>query len=305
MIWFVGRRLLWSILVLWVVYTLTFALLRSAPGGPFDGERQLDPQVKAAVERKFHLDEPLARQYFRLLLDFARFEPVPCLRLPDYTVQEVIAAGLPISAALGILALSWALLLGVTVGVISAVRRGSISDVVLRTLSTAGIALPNFVVAALAILLFVFLWPLFPSGGWGTLRQLVLPAVCLGAPYAAYIARLTRSSMLDVLSADYVRTARAKGLPKRSVIFRHALRGALLPVVSFLGPATAGVLTGSLVIEQIFFVPGIGVHFVQAANQRDYTLAMGVVLLYTLVLCLMNLLVDMAYAVLDPRIEME
>jgi oligopeptide transport system permease protein len=305
MIAFVVRRLLWSLLVLWVVFTLTFALLRSAPGGPFDSERQPDPQVKAAIEKKFHFDEPLVVQYLRLLKDFALFEPVPCYRLPDYSVSEVMAAGLPVSAALGILALSFALTLGVTAGVLSAVRRGSFADVALRTMATAGIALPNFVVAAIVILLFVFLWPLFPAGGWGTLKQLVLPACCLGAPYAAYIARLTRSSMLDVLSQDYVRTARAKGLAKRSVVFRHALRGALLPVVSFLGPATAGVLTGSLVIEQIFFIPGIGVHFVQAANQRDYTLAMGVVLLYTVVLCLMNLLVDLAYAVLDPRIELK
>jgi oligopeptide transport system permease protein len=180
-----------------------------------------------------------------------------------------------------------------------------VADVALRSAATLGIALPNFVIAGLAIILFVFLIPVFPAAGWGSVRQLVLPALCLGAPYAAYVARIMRTSMLDVLSQDYIRTARAKGLSRRQVVLRHALPGALLPVVSFLGPATAGILTGSLVIERIFFIPGLGSHFVQAALDRDYTLAMGLVLLFTVLLYTMNMLVDMAYALLDPRIELE
>jgi oligopeptide transport system permease protein len=173
------------------------------------------------------------------------------------------------------------------------------------TLATVGFALPNFVIAGLMLLAFVFWLPLFPAAGWGSARQLVLPAFCLGAPYAAYIARLVRTGMLDVLGQDYIRTAVAKGLPRRVVIVRHALRCALLPLVSFLGPATAGVLTGSLVVERVFAIPGLGVHFVQAATQRDQTLAMGMILLYCALLSAINLLVDLAYALLDPRIELE
>jgi oligopeptide transport system permease protein len=197
------------------------------------------------------------------------------------------------------------MLLGITAGVVSAVYRGSAGDLTLRSVATAGIALPNFVIAGLAIILFVFLLPVFPAAGWGSVRQLVLPAFCLGAPYAAYVARIMRTSMLDVLSQDYIRTARAKGLTQRQVVLRHALPGALLPIMSFLGPATAGILTGSLVVERIFYIPGLGSHFVQAALDRDYTLAMGLVLLYTVLLYTMNVLVDISYALLDPRIELE
>jgi oligopeptide transport system permease protein len=190
-------------------------------------------------------------------------------------------------------------------GIVSAVHRGSTADVVLMTAATIGIALPSFVIASLAILLFVFLIPLFPAAGWGSLQQLVLPAICLGALYAAEIARITRTGMLDTLSQDYIRTARAKGLGQAAVVLRHALPGTLLPVVSFLGPATAGILTGSIVIEKIFAIPGLGWHFVQAALQRDYLLEMGLVLLYTALLYTMNFLVDLSYAILDPRVELK
>ena len=226
-------------------------------------------------------------------------------KLGDYTVNRVIAEGLPISAALGLLALAFALSLGLVAGITSASRRGSIPDLVLMTLATIGIALPNFVIAGLAILLFVFLIPIFPAAGWGSFDQLVLPALCLGAPHAADVARITRTSMLDVLSQDHIRTARAKGLSRARVIWGHALPAALLPVVSYLGPAAAYILTGSLVIEQIFAIPGLGSHFVEAALQRDYTLAMGCVLLYTVILFTMNMLVDLSYTVLDPRVELD
>jgi oligopeptide transport system permease protein len=188
-------------------------------------------------------------------------------------------------------------------GIVSAVSRGTSGDVVLMSVATLGIALPNFVVAGFAIILFVFLIPLFPAAGWGSIKQLILPAFCLGAPYAAYIARIARTGMLDVLSQDYIRTARAKGLAPWTVVFRHALPTAMLPVVSFLGPATAGILTGSPVVEQIFAIPGLGWHFVQSAIQRDYTLSMGLVLLYTALLYSMNFLVDLSYGFIDPRVE--
>jgi oligopeptide transport system permease protein len=229
----------------------------------------------------------------------------PSYKLEDYTVNEVIAQGFPVSASLGIFALMFALALGLTAGVISAIERHSFYDVAVMALATLGIAVPNFVLASLAIIVFVFLLGWFPAAGWGSVQQLVLPALCLGAPFAGYIARLTRTGMLEVLGLDYIRTAYAKGLSHRRVVLRHALRGAIVPVVSFLGPATAGILTGSLVLERIFALPGMGSHFIEAATQRDYTLAMGMVLVYTFLLFVMNTLVDLSYALIDPRVKIK
>ena len=278
--------------------------MRAVPGGPFDSERNLPPEIEANMMRRYHLDDPLWNQYWRQLSNTIQGDLGDCYRR-DLPVDRYIREGLPVSAALGLLALVFSMVLGITAGIVSAVYRGSVSDLALRSVATVGIALPNFVVAGLAIIGFVFLFPVFPAAGWGSVRQLILPAFCLGAPYAAYVARIMRTSMLDVLSQDYIRTARAKGLTKRQVVLRHALPGALLPIMSFLGPATAGILTGSLVIERIFYIPGLGSHFVQAALDRDYTLAMGLVLLYTVLLYTMNVLVDISYALLDPRIELE
>jgi len=303
--WFLLRRLGWMAITLWVVFTASFFLMKAVPGGPLDRERALDPEIEKNLRARYHLDEPLLQQYVRELGNVLRGDLGVSYRLVDFRVNEIIAQGFPISASLGIVALGFALVLGLSAGIVSAVRRGSVADVGLMAAATVGIALPNFVIAGILIILLVFLWPLFPAAGWGTPAHLVLPAFCLGAPYAAYIARLTRSSMLDVLSQDYIRTAYAKGLPGRTVVLRHALRAAMLPVVSFLGPAIAGILIGSLVVEQIFAVPGLGFHFVQAATQRDYTLAMGLVLLYTTLLYTMNLLVDLSYAYLDPRVKLE
>lgn len=292
------------IVTLWVVFTVSFFLMRAVPGGPFDSERNLPPEIEANMMRRYHLDDPLWKQYWRQLSNIAWGDLGDCFRR-DLPVDRYIREGLPVSAALGLFALVFSMLLGITAGIVSAVYRGSVSDLTLRSVATVGIALPNFVIAGLAIIWFVFLFPVFPAAGWGSVRQLILPAFCLGAPYAAYIARIMRTSMLDVLSQDYIRTARAKGLTQRQVVLRHALPGALLPIMSFLGPATAGILTGSLVVERIFYIPGLGSHFVQAALDRDYTLAMGLVLLYTVLLYTMNVLVDISYALLDPRIELE
>lgn len=305
MIAFLARRLLWMVLTLWVVFTVSFALMRVVPGSPLDRERQVDPQIEANMRARFHLDEPFWKQYLRELGSVLRGDLGYSYRMSDFTVNEVIAQGLPISASLGIVALAFALVVGLSAGILAAVRRQSVWDVSLMGLATVGIALPNFVIAGVMVILFCFVWPLFPVAGWGSLRQLVLPAFCLGAPYAAYIARLTRTGMLEVLGQDFIRTARAKGLAGSVVVLRHALRPAVLPVVSFLGPAVAGILTGSLVVERIFAIPGLGSHFIEAALQRDYTLAMGVVLLYTALVYAMNALVDVAYVLLDPRIELE
>jgi oligopeptide transport system permease protein len=302
---FLVKRLLWLVLTLWVVFTVSFFLMRSVPGGPFSSERKLEPEIEANILRRYHLDEPLWQQYLRELGNVARGDLGYSFKLGDYTINRVIAEGLPVSMALGILALAFALILGLVAGITSAVRRDSLADIALMSVATIGIALPNFVIAGIAIIVFVFWIPLFPAAGWGSFDQLILPAFCLGAPYAAYVARISRTSMLDVLSQDHIRTARAKGLSPTRVVWGHALPGAILPVVSFLGPATAGILTGSLVVEQIFAIPGLGSHFVQAALQRDYTLAMGCVLLYTVVLYGMNTLVDFSYSILDPRVELE
>lgn len=292
------------LVTLWIVFTISFFLMRAVPGGPFDREKKLDPQIEANLRARYKLDEPLWKQYLRCLISTSHGDLGYSFTRADYTVNEVIAQGMPVSASLGILAMAFAITVGLSAGIFAAIWRSTWIDAFLMTLATVGIALPSFVIASLAIVLFVFMIPVFPAGGWGSVWNLALPAVCLGGPYAAYIARLTRTAMLDVLSQDYIRTAYAKGLLTHSVILRHALRGALLPVVSFLGPAIAGVMTGSLVVEQIFFIPGLGAHFIEAATQRDYTLAMGLVLLYTVLLYAMNLIVDITYGMIDPRVKL-
>lgn len=305
MIWFCVRRAVALVLTLWVVFTVSFLLMWAVPGGPYASDRNYPPEILENIKRHYRLDLPLHEQYLLKLREIARGDLGPSNKLQDFSVNDVIRQGLPVSAALGILALSFAVTLGLTAGITSALYRGSAADFLLMSLATLGIALPSFVIAGLAIMLFVFIIPIFPAAGWGSLRQLILPAMCLGALYAAEIARISRTGMLDALSQDFVRTARAKGLSELTVALRHALPTALLPVVSFLGPAVAGILTGSVVIEKIFAIPGLGWHFVQAALQRDLTLAMGLVLLYTLLLFTMNFLVDLSYSILDPRVELK
>ncbi|NND99061.1 MAG: ABC transporter permease [Pirellulaceae bacterium] len=300
------QRFFWMLLTLWIVYTLSFVLMRSVPGNPFSSERNVPPAIERQLKARYNLDAPPLEQYVDYLVGIVtRFDLGWSIRLEDYSVNQVLAEGFPVSASLAIFALVFAITLGVSAGVVSAVYRGTPADLGMMAAAVMGIAIPNFVLASLAILLFVFGIQLFPAGGWGTLRQIALPALCLGAPVAAYIARLTRAGMLEVLTKDHVRTALAKGLPKRTVILRHVLPGGLLPVVSYLGPATARVLTGSLVLEKIFALPGMGSHFIYAATQRDYTLAMGMVLTYTVILFVMNTLVDVSYAVIDPRVKLQ
>jgi len=303
---FLWRRLVWMAVTLWIVYTVTFFLMRAVPGGPFDRERKLTPEIERNIKARYQLDRPLPEQYVGHLWPIVRhLDFGPSYKLADFSVNEIIAQGFPVSASLGIFALVLALTVGLTAGVVSALWRHSWLDVSCMALATLGIAVPNFVLASLSIVVFVFLLHWFPAAGWGQLPHIVQPALWLGAPYAAYIARLTRTGMLEVLGQDYIRTAYAKGLPGRRVVVHHALRGALLPVISYLGPAVAGILTGSLVLERIFALPGMGSHFIDAALQRDYPLAMGVVLVYTFLLYLMNLLVDLSYGVVDPRVTLD
>ena len=299
------KRLLQAIPTLLIVITLSFFLMRVAPGGPFDGERRLPPEIEQNLRAAYHLDEPLPMQYLRYLGDLVQGDLGPSFKYKDFDVSELISQGFPASLELGVWAILAALLIGVPLGVIAAIRRNSTADYVVMSTALAGIAVPNFVIAPLLALVFGVLLGWLPAGGWngGAWQNLLLPVVALSIQQIAYIARMMRASMIEVLGSHYIRTARAKGLSEWKVILRHALRPAMLPVVSYLGPAIAGIITGSVVIEQIFGIPGIGRYFVQGALNRDYTLVMGTVVFYGALILLLNLIVDLLYSMLDPQIR--
>ncbi|WP_419590976.1 oligopeptide ABC transporter permease OppB [Thiolapillus sp.] len=288
-----------------MLLTLAFFMMRAAPGGPFDTEKSLPPEIQANLDRKYHLDEPLIQQYGRYLLDIMQGDFGPSFQYKDHSVNELIATGFPVSLRLGLSAIAIALLIGVGLGTLAALRQNSATDYSVMTLAMTGISIPNFVLAPILILIFAVYLGWLPAGGWndGAFRNTILPIIGLALPQIAYISRLMRGSMIEVLRSNPIRTARAKGLPERVVILRHALKPALLPVVSFLGPATAAVITGSVVIEQIFGIPGLGRYFVQGALNRDYTLVMGVVVFYGILIILFNFIVDLVYALLDPKVR--
>ncbi len=298
-------RFLGAIPTLFILIAIAFFMIRAAPGGPFDAEKALPPEIEANLRAAYHLDEPLYQQFGRYVLNLARGDFGPSFQYKDYTVTELIAAGFPVSLKLGGSAMLLALLVGVSAGTVAALRQNSRTDHAVMAVSMTGISIPNFVMAPLLILFFAVYLGWLPAGGIGdgSLRYIILPVISLALPQVAYIARLTRGSMIEVLRSNFVRTARAQGLPERTVILRHALKPALLPVVSYLGPATAAVITGSVVIEQIFGVPGLGRYFVQGALNRDYTLVMGVVVFYGTLIILFNLFVDLVYAWLDPKVK--
>ena len=296
------RRLVGFPPVLLVVVTASFFIMRLAPGGPFDMERALPEAVRANIEARYHLDESLGRQYLRYLGDVVRGDLGPSFRYPDRTVNELLALGFPVSATLGVCALGLALVVGGTAGVVAAIRHNRWVDYLTMSLALGGVSVPNFVLGPLLILVFALWLGWLPVAGWGTWRHLVLPSVTLAAFYTAYIARLARAGMLEVILQDWVRTARAKGLREAVVVTRHALPGALLPVVSYLGPAAARALTGSVVIETIFGIPGVGRYFIQSALNRDYTMVLGTVVFFSGFLIAFNLIVDCLYAYLDPRV---
>jgi len=304
---FLLRRLLTAIPTLLVIITLAFALLHAAPGGPFDGEKEMLPEIRASIEAAYHLDEPLPLQYLRYLWQLLRGDFGPSFQYRNTSVNELIAQGLPIDVTIGGLALLLALLVGIPLGMLAAVKRNTSWDRIGVAVSLLGISIPVYVTAPVLVLVFAVGLRWLPAGDWGggAWRNLVLPVVALSLPYVAYVARILRASLSDVLHAPYIRTARAKGLPWRTVILRHALKPALLPLVSFLGPAAVGVITGSIVIETTFGLPGIGRFFVDGAFNRDYTLVMGVTVLYGLLIVAANFLADICYALLDPRVRFE
>ena len=302
---FILRRFLASALTLLAIVLLSFLMMRAVPGGPFDQERVVQPAIKKELEKKYHLDEPLWRQAVRYLGDLCRGDLGPSLKRPGQTVGEILGQAFPRSALLGTVALFIALLLGGGTGVYAAIHHNTARDNVAMGLVMIGVPIPSMVLAPLLVTFFALTLRWFPTSGWGTFAHLVLPAAALGLAYAARIARLARGGMLEVLRQDFIRTARAKGLPERTVIGRHALRLGLSPLVSYLGPAAAGILTGSFIVEQIFAIPGMGHYFVSAAAERDYTLALGTVIVYSTLLVVLNLIVDIAQAFLDPRIRLE
>ncbi|MDE0658162.1 MAG: ABC transporter permease subunit [Gammaproteobacteria bacterium] len=297
------RRLAFAVVTLWAVVTVTFFLVRLAPGGPFDGERRLPAEVEANLRAAYDLDQPLLLQYGRYVVNLASGDLGPSFRQKDFSVNELIGMGLPISVGVGLAALSLALAMGVAGGTFAALSRDGPRDRLLVLGATLGLALPPIVVAPVLVLLFAVSLGWFPAGGYATWKHFVLPAITLALPYAAAFMRLTRGSVLEVLSRPHVVTARAKGLGRFRLVTRHVLPSALLPVVSFLGPAAAGLLAGSMVIEEVFSLPGLGRYFVQGALNRDYTLVTGAVVVYAALVLGFNLLVDLCYARLDPRIR--
>ncbi len=303
---YILRRAFSIIPTMLLVATMVFLLVRLAPGGPFDQDRAVPAEVKRAIEAKYHLTDPLLTQYKDWLSDLVFHADLgPTFKYPNRSVNEIIALSLPVSMELGVLGMLLALVIGIPLGVIGAVRQNTWKDTLAMTTAMLGVSLPRFVLAPLLVLIFSLKLYWLPVARWESWRHMILPVICAAAPMAAYIARLTRGGMLEVVRSDFVRTARAKGLSESRIILKHALKGGLLPVVSFLGPGFSGLLVGSLVVERIFNIPGMGRYFVEAALNRDYNLVVGVTLVYGFLLVTFNAVVDVAYQFLDPRVELK
>jgi oligopeptide transport system permease protein len=288
-----------------LVIILAFLMVHAAPGGPFDAERVLPADVAANIEAAYHLDEPLPRQFFRYMSGLVHGDLGPSYRYRDYTVAELIGTGFPLSLQIGVLAMLLALLAGVSSGTVAALKQGTMLDRVVMSFAMTGISIPVFVVAPVLVLLLAVKLHWLPAGWSGTsgAAKFVLPVITLALPQIAYIARLTRASMIDVLGRDFIRTARAQGLGTSAIIRVHALRPAMLPVLSYMGPAIAAILTGSVVVEEVFGIPGLGQFFVRGALNRDYTLVLGIVIFYATLIISLNFIVDVLYGVLDPRVR--
>jgi oligopeptide transport system permease protein len=303
MLRYVLKRLLTAIPTLFVVVTMSFFLIRVAPGGPFNQEKGLNPVIKANLERVYGLDLPLWNQYLNYLGNLLRGDLGPSYNLPDFTVTELFGKGLPISLELGFYAFVLATVVGCSMGIVAALRQNEWVDYLVTALATAGSTIPTFVIAPVYQVIFGLMLAMVPVGGWGTWQGKIGPAITLALPFIAVFARLMRGAMIESLHGNHIRTARALGLSDYAIVIRHALRGALLPVVSFAGPAAAALLTGSIIVETIFAIPGIGRYFVDGALNRDYTLVMGTVVLIAIFTIFFNLIVDILYALIDPRVR--
>lgn len=300
---FVLRRLLQAVPVLWVIATVVFFMVRLTPGGPFDQEKAVHPRIRANLERHYGLDDPLAAQYVRYLGNLLRGDLGPSFKYLDRSVNELIAQSFPVSFEVGMWAFLIALALGLPAGVVAAWRKNTWLDYGPMSLAMAGICLPSFVLGPILILVFALRAGWFNPLGWSHWSDRFLPSLTLGLYYAAYFARLARAGMLETLSRDYIRAARAKGLPERRVVLKHALKGGILPLVAYFGPALAGIISGSFVVETIFFLPGLGRHFVNAAFNRDYTMVLGTVMFYAALLIALNLAADIIQVMLNPRLR--
>jgi len=305
MLRFIARRLLQMVPVLLVIAMVTFSMIRLAPGGPFSGEKNIPPEIQKNLDAYYGFNLPVHRQFLRWLNNAVRGDLGPSSRYSNRTVNELIAESFPISAELAFWSLLIALTLGLTAGLIASLRPNTATDYMASSFAMVGISIPNFVLGPLLVLVFALKFHWLRVSGWEEPADRVLPALTLGAAYAAYIARLTRGGMLEILSQDFIRTARAKGASNLRVIFQHALRGGLLPVVSYLGPTAAGLLTGSFVFEPIFQIPGLGRYFVNAAFNRDYTMVLGAVLFYATLIVVFNLIVDLVLAWMNPKLKLE
>ncbi|WP_304171823.1 oligopeptide ABC transporter permease OppB [Phenylobacterium aquaticum] len=306
MLRFIGRRLFVALPTLFLVVTVAFFMMRAAPGSPFDIDRKLSPEIERNVLARYGMDRPLGQQYLSYVGDVLHGDFGPSLKYKDKTVLQILQENYKVSLILGLSAISIAAGIGVTLGVLAALRQNGWVDYGVMGVAIIGVCIPTFVIAPLLVLLFGSILQWLPNGGWngGAIGNLILPVTVLALPQVAIISRLTRAGMIEVLQSNYVRTARAKGLPARTIVMKHALRAAILPLVSYLGPACAGLLTGSLVVEKIFNLPGLGKFFVISALQRDYTVVMGMVIFYATLILFLNLVADLIYALLDPRVRL-
>lgn len=303
MLAYIIKRIFNAVLVLWVVITITFGLMHAIPGGPFTVEKSLPPVVLKSIEERYKLNDPLYKQYGDYLTNLVQGDLGPSFKYPGRSVNNIIKDGFPVSFQLGMEAVLIAVIIGIPAGVLAAVKQGKWQDHAVNFCTTLGVAVPSFVVAALLIYVLSTKLHLLPSAMWEGWQYQIMPALALSGMPMSFIARLTRSSMLDVLGQDYIKTARAKGLSRLTVLFKHALPNSLIPVITYIGPMAAGILTGSFVIESIFAIPGLGQYFVTSIYNRDYTVILGVTIFYSVIVIVLNMLVDLIYPLLDPRIK--
>lgn len=306
MLVFIIKRLLQAIPVLFVVATVTFFMVRAAPGGPFDKDRSIPPEVMTQLNKRYHLDDPLWKQYVDYMSNVVQGDFGPSFKYASHSVTELIAAGLPPTLELSLYAILFALIVGLPVGILAALKRNTLLDYIPMSTAMIGICMPTFVLGPILLLIFGIWLGWLPVAGWGQISgDKILPSITLGSVYAAYIARICRGGMLEVFSQDYIRTARAKGLSTMRIVVVHALRGGISPVISFLGPAIAGLLAGSFVVESIFQIPGLGRFYVMAAFNRDYTMILGLTIFFAFLIILFNLIADILLVWLNPKIRQE
>ncbi|WP_378956213.1 ABC transporter permease [Pelosinus sp. sgz500959] len=304
MLSYVVKRMTSSLMVLLTIITITFLLMHAIPGGPFSSEKKIPLSVLKNIEEHYRLNDPLWKQYVDYLGNLAHFDLGPSFKYEGRKVNDMIKESFPVSLQLGLVSIGISILIGIPGGILAALRQNKWQDYLTMLFATIGVSVPSFVIATILVYVFAVKLSLLPAGMWGDVQYMILPAVALAAQPTAFIVRLTRSSMLDILTQDYIKTARAKGLPQRLILYRHALRNALIPIVTYIGPMAAGILTGSFIIETIFAIPGLGRHFVTSIYNRDYTVILGVTIFYSLLVIGLNLIVDLIYPHLDPRIKL-